>query len=112
MKQIVAIIAFFAITILSTDSAFAQANDFAALAKKQTHEISQVVKMNGEKQRAIYSAYMIKERKMFALNKTADKNNTSKKDAIMAELKGKIKSVLNETEYKAYEAYLSKNKKG
>lgn len=112
MKQIVAIIAFFAITILSTDTAFAQADNFAALAKKQTHEISQVVKMNGEKQRAIYNAYMIKERKMFALNKTADKNNTSKKDAIMAELKDKMKTILSDDQYKAYVSYLSKNKKG
>ena len=70
MKKIIAVIAFFAITILSTDATFAQENssrNLSANAKKFTQVLTKKFNLNGTQQRAIYNAHMVRDRKINAL---------------------------------------------
>lgn len=105
MKKIIAILAFFTISLLSTDNAIAQTkNNFAAVAKKNTHDFVKAAGISdGTKQRSIYNAYMVRERKLAALENQAKKaDNSTAKKAIMAEFETKLKGILTETEYAQY----------
>ena len=116
MKKIIAIFAFFAITLLSTDATFAQESNSRNLninAKAFTHQLSKQFKLDGPKQRAIYNAHMLKERKTNALThgteeKKLTKDQVTKKDAIISEFNSKLKAVLTPEQFKKYTGLLIK----
>ncbi len=106
MRKIITVMAFFAVTLLSTNETIAQENkkDIKTEAKLFTHDLTQKFKLNGDNQRTIYHAYLLKERKLNELNNpNLDKNEAEKKAAIInTEFDNKVKAILNETQYKEY----------
>lgn len=99
MKKLLAIFGFLAISLLSTDHAIAQEKkmNFQAIAKNKTHEITKQFKLDAASQRVVYNAYMLRERKLAAMQ-----NNTKVIDTkeIDAELDTQLKSVLSEDQMK------------
>lgn len=97
MKKFIAVIAFFAITLLSTDATFAQEGrqNFQAVAKHKTHDISTKFNLKGDAQRVVYNAYMLRERKLAAMQSNNAKTAVDTK-AIDTELYTKLKTVLTE----------------
>ena len=97
MKKFIAVLAFFTVTLLSTDAAFAQEarQNFQAIAKHKTHEITKQFKLDGKGQRTVYNAYMLRERKLAAMQNNNAKTAADTK-AIDAELYTKLKTVLTD----------------
>jgi len=112
MKKIIAVIAFFAITLLGTDATFAQESSTRNLstnAKTFTHKLTKQFNLDGTQQRAIYNAHMMKERKTNALThgtekKRLTKEQIAKKDVIISEFNSKLKAVLTPEQFKKYVA--------
>jgi len=120
MKKIIAVIAFFAITLLSTDSTFAQENssrNLSADAKAFTHTLTKQFNLDGTKQRAIYNAHMLRNRKLNALSTASADYMAIEKGAktspeatiIIEDFNRKLKSVLSEEQFAKHEK--SNNKK-
>ncbi|MFD0964801.1 hypothetical protein [Pseudofulvibacter geojedonensis] len=101
MKKFIAVLAFFTVTLLSTDAAFAQEarQNFQAIAKHKTHEITKQFKVDGKSQRVIYNAYMLRERKLAAMLRN-NPNTAADTKAIDTELYSKLKTVLTEEQIK------------
>lgn len=97
MKKFIAVLAFFTVTLLSTDAAFAQEarQNFQAIAKHKTHEITNQFKLDGKGQRVVYNAYMLRERKLAAMQNNGAKTAVDTK-AIDTELYAKLKTVLTD----------------
>ena len=91
MKKIIAVIAFFAITLLGTDATFAQeanSNNLSVNAKTFASELSKTFDLDGTQQRAIYNAHMLRNRKINALPTAASDYKAMKKielEALMRE---------------------------
>jgi len=114
MKKIIAVIAFFAITLLGTDATFAQEankNNLSDNAKTFAHELSKKFDLDGTQQRAIYNAHMLRNRKINALpTATVDykaMEKGGKTSSLAAEyildFNAKLKSVLSEKQYLQYQ---------
>jgi hypothetical protein len=102
MKRIVAVIAFFAITLLGTTNSVAQERNSRGLsqeAKAFTHQLVQEFNISKEQQRAVSSAFMYKQRQTKAINNNSPK--TAQK-AINLEFETKLKAILTEVQYKKY----------
>lgn len=113
MKKIIAVIAFFAITLLGTDATFAQessSNNLGANAKAFTSELSKTLDLDEAKQRAIYNAHMLRNRKINALPtantdyKAMEKGSKTSPEAtaIIADFDAKIQSVLSKEQLAKY----------
>jgi hypothetical protein len=107
MKQIIAIIAFFTITLLSTTNSVAQENSSRSTnneAKAFTHQLVQEFKINTKQQHVLNAAYMYKVRQTNAVKTNIkDKNEAKAKIiAINEEFDTKLKSVLTEVQYKKF----------
>jgi len=121
MKKIIAVIAFFAITLLGTDATFAQeanSRNLSANAKSFTSELSKTYNLDGTKQRAIYNAHMLRNRKINALTtaaadyKAMEKGvETSPKAAeYIADFNAKIQSILSEEQFAKYQKINARKK--
>lgn len=121
MKKIIAVIAFFAITLLGTDASFAQevnSGNLSADAKTFTQTISKEFNLDGTKQRAIYNAHMLRNRKINALPTAAadykameKRGKTSPKAAeYIADFNAKLQSVLSEEQFAKYKKIIAKKK--
>ena len=120
MKKIIAVIAFFAITLLSTDATFAQENNSRNLsvnAKAFTHKLSKELNLDGTQQRVIYNAYMLRDRKINALP-TAKTDHKAIAKGVKASPKAtvisnafnrKLEGVLTKEQFEKYQKTL-KNK--
>ena len=121
MKKIIAVIAFFAITLLGTDATFAQdgnARNLSADAKTYTKELSTTLNLDGTKQRAIYNAHMLRNRKINALKTAANDYRamekggklSSKATEYIAEFNAKIKTILSKEQFAKYQGISTKKK--
>jgi len=121
MKKIIAVIAFFAITLLGTDATFAQeanSRNLSADAKAFTSQVNKKLTLDGTKQRAIYNAHMLRNRKINALRTAAadytamEKGvKTSPKAAvIIEEFNAKIQSILSAEQFAIYQKSYAKKK--
>lgn len=110
MKKLIAIVAFFAISLASTNSAIAQNLDTKALstnAKAFAQQLSQDINLSDVQVKSIYNAHMLKERQLFALRVEASReNNTTliaaKRKAIIDTFTTRLEDVLNPTQFKKY----------
>lgn len=114
MKKIIAVIAFFAITLLGTDTAFAQENNSRSLsvnAKTFTHKLTKEFNIDGTQQRAIYNAHMLRDRKINALptaendRKSIAKGVTASPEAtvISNAFNRKLEDVLTKEQFAKYQ---------
>ena len=114
MKKIIAVIAFFAITLLGTDATFAQeANprNLSVNAKFFASELSKTFDLDGTQQRAIYNAHMLRNRKINALPTAATDYKAMKKGVetspkateYIIDFNSKLKSVLSEKQFAKYQ---------
>ncbi|NQY28443.1 MAG: hypothetical protein HRT69_03120 [Flavobacteriaceae bacterium] len=121
MKKIIAVIAFFAITLLSTDTAFAQENssrNLSANAKTFTHKLTKQCNLDGTQQRAIYNAHMLRDRKINALSTAKNDHKAIAKGAktsaeatvISNAFDRKIKGTLSKEQFAKYQKTKAKNK--
>ena len=102
MKNIIAVIAFFTITLLSTANAVAQDNNSRGAspeAKAFTHRLVQEFNIDKNQQKAVMSAFMYKQRQTKAINQDSPK--TAKK-AIDLKFDNKLKTILTEVQYAKY----------
>lgn len=114
MKKIIAVIAFFAITLLGTDATFAQeANrNLSANAKTYAKELSVTIEnIDGTQQRAIYNAHMLRNRKINALPDHANIYRAMEKGGkispkateFIAEFNAKIKTILSKEQFAKFQ---------
>jgi len=114
MKKIIAVIAFFAITLLSTNTAFAQENNTRNLsvnAKTFTHKLAKEFNLDGVQQQAIYNAHMLRDRKINALptakndHKSIAKGATASPEAtvISNAFNRKLEGVLTKKQFVKYQ---------
>lgn len=102
MKKIIAVIAFFTITLLSTTNVVAQDNSSRGAspeAKAFTHQLVQEFNINKDQQKAVMSAFMYKQRQTKAINQDSPK---AAKKAIDLKFDNKLKTILTEVQYKKY----------
>jgi len=112
MKKLLAIFAFLAITL--SVSAQEKKVNFQAIAKEKTHFATKHFSLDGDKQRAVYNAYMMSERKLAALSNPNAKSSTEAVEKINTELYAKLETILTAEQVnklKALEAEKSKMKK-
>lgn len=107
MKKIIAVMAFFAVTLLSTNEALAQerGDNLSKNAKVFTQQLTQEFGINDEQQRDIKNAHMLKERQIMSLrnNPKLNKSDIKKKvAAINLEFDSALKAILTKTQYKKY----------
>lgn len=119
MKKIIAVIAFFAITLLGTDATFAQENNSRNLsvnAKTFTHKLSKEYNLDGAQQQAIYNAHMLRDRKINALS-TAEIDHKSIAKGVKASpeatvisdtFNGKLEGILTKEQFAKYQKKLRK----
>ena len=121
MKKIIAVIAFFAITLLGTDATFAQegnSRNLSSDAKLFTKELSTSLNFDGTQQRAIYNAHMLRNRKINALPTAANDYRAMEKGGklspkateYIAEFDAKIKAILSVEQFSKYQVISSKKK--
>jgi len=121
MKKIIAVIAFFAITLLGTDATFAQeanSRNLSANAKTFANELSKTYNLDGTNQRAIYNAHMLRNRKINALPTAAADykamgkgGKTSPKAAeYIADFNAKMQSILSEKQFAKYQKINARKK--
>ncbi len=114
MKKIIAVIAFFAITLLGTDATFAQeanSNNLSVNAKSFASELSKTLDLDGTQQRVIYNAHMLRNRKINALPtattdyKAMEKGGETSPKATeyILDFNSKLKSVLSEKQFSKYQ---------
>jgi len=119
MKKIIAVIAFFAITLLGTDATFAQENNSRNLsvnAKTFTHKLSKELNLTGVQQRDIYNAYMLRDRKINALpTKESDHKSIAKgvkaspKATVISDaFNRKLEDILTKEQFAKYQKTLRK----
>ena len=102
MKKFIAVIAFFAITLSASTSAFAQearTRSFSNEAKVFTHKLVQEFNITKDQQNAINAAFMYKQRRTKGINANSPKNE---KKVINMEFDNKLKSILTEVQYQKY----------
>jgi len=119
MKKIIAVIAFFAITLLGTDATFAQENNSRSLsvnAKAFTHKLSEKLNIDGAQQKAIYNAHMLRDRKINALS-TSEMDHQSIAKGVKASPKAtvisdafnrKLEGVLTKEQFARYQKIFRK----
>jgi len=121
MKKIIAVIAFFAITLLGTDATFAQeksSRNLSVNAKTFTHDLSKKLNLDDTQQRAIYNAHMLRNRKINALRTaTTDyaamekgAKPSAKATAISEVFNRKIKETLTKEQFSKYQKIFGKKK--
>jgi len=110
MKKIIAVIAFFAVTLLGTDATFAQeanSHNLSANAKTFTKKLTTTLNLDGTQQRAIYNAHMLRNRKINALPTAANDYRAMEKGGkvspkateYIADFNAKLQSVLSEVQF-------------
>lgn len=102
MKKIITVLAFFAVTLLSTTSATAQETNSRSISKEAqafTHKLVQEFNISKEQQKAVNSAFMYKQRKTKAIN---EKSAKSAQKAINLEFDTKLKTILTDVQYRKY----------
>ena len=102
MKKIIAVVAFFAISLLSTTNAVAQESNSRGVsqeAKEFTHRLVQEFNISKNQQKAVTNAFMYKQRQTKAINQDSPKNTQK---AINLKFDNKLKTILTEIQYKKY----------
>lgn len=107
MKKIIAVIAFFTITLLSTTNSVAQEKSSRNTnneAKAFTHQLVQEFNINKQQQHELGAAYMYKVRQTNTVKTNIKDKNEAKAKliAINNEFDSKLKSVLTEVQYKKF----------
>ena len=102
MKRIIAIAAFFVVTLLSTDAAMAQQKtaNIHTIAKGKTHALAQKTTLTGEQQSKIYGAYLSYERNMNSLK--GKSNVDAARDKYTQSFLKTIEKVLSPKQYEAF----------
>lgn len=107
MKKIIAVIAFFTITLLSTTNSVAQEKSSRNTnneAKAFTHQLVQEFKISTEQQHALNAAYMYKVRQTNAVKTNIKDKNEAKAKLITIneEFDTKLKTILTDVQYKKF----------
>jgi len=119
MKKIIAVIAFFAITLLGTDATFAQeanSRNLSANAKTFAKNLTTTLNLDGIQQRAIYNAHMLRNRKINALPNSNNIYRAMEKGGeispkaaeYIADFNAKIQTVLSEEQFTKFQKVKAK----
>lgn len=111
MKKYITLLSFIVCFIASAQFANAQSNSSSspeAIAKKKTHEMHQLVELNGEQQKSVFYLLVDAENNIAVIdNSGADVNSMqARKSEIFKYVNTKLKSILTQEQYKTYIASL------
>ena len=107
MKKYITLLSFIVCFIASAQFASAQSNSSfspEAIAKKKTHEIHQLVELNGEQQKSVFHLLVDAENNIAVINNSsADVNSKqARKSEIFKYVSTKLSSILTPEQYNVY----------
>lgn len=107
MKKYITLLSFIVCFIASAQFANAQSNSSfspEAIAKKKTHEIHQLVELNGEQQKSVFHLLVDAENNIAVINNSsADVNSKqARKSEIFKYVSTKLSSILTPEQYNVY----------